>query len=66
MKRKEVAQDTLRVLEQGYFINPNGERIDIAEAQKKAEEALYAIPLPCLKRFWPMILKTKQKAHNFK
>ena len=38
MKRKEIAQDTLRVLEQGYFINPNGEKIDIAEAQKKAEE----------------------------
>lgn len=35
--RKQIAEDTLRILEQGYFISSNGKRIDIAHLQERAE-----------------------------
>ena len=35
--RKKIAQDTLKIIEIGYFQTPNGERINIAELQRKAE-----------------------------
>jgi len=37
-KRKGIAEDTLRILEQGYFNNSKGERINIDALQAKAVE----------------------------
>lgn len=36
--RKKIASDTLRILEEGYFLNSAGEQIDIANAQSFTEE----------------------------
>ena len=35
--RREIARDTLRILNNGYFINENGEEISISKAQKFSE-----------------------------
>lgn len=35
--RKLIAEDTLKILETGYFITPSGKQIEIAEIQEKAE-----------------------------
>ena len=35
-KRKHIAEDTLKILEQGYFQSPNGQTISIKEAQAVA------------------------------
>ena len=37
-KRKHIAEDTLKILEQGYFQSPNGQTISIKEAQAVAVE----------------------------
>lgn len=37
MNRKEIAQETLRIQEQGYY-DVEGRRIDIAEAQRRSED----------------------------
>ena len=34
--RKVIAQDTLKILEQGYYTNDLGEEVNIAKAQKNA------------------------------
>jgi len=36
-KRKVIAEETLTIIENGFFISPNGKRIDINEAQIIAE-----------------------------
>ena len=37
-KRRVIAEETLYILEQGYFETPTGEKIDIKNIQQKAEE----------------------------
>ena len=37
-KRRLIAQDTLKILEQGYFKTPQGETINIKTQQAFAEE----------------------------
>lgn len=37
-KRKAIAEDTLKILEQGFYNNKLGEKVDIALIQKKAED----------------------------
>lgn len=37
-KRTEIAKDTLKIIEQGYFENTNGDKIKIAELQAYAEK----------------------------
>ena len=34
--RKQIAEDTLKILEQGYFISPKGNKIEIDDLQTKA------------------------------
>ena len=34
--RKKIAEDTLKILEQGYFTAPSGKKVEISELQKKA------------------------------
>jgi len=36
-KRKSIAEDTLEILKKGYFISPNGDKIDIKRTQDFAE-----------------------------
>ncbi len=36
-KRGQIAKETLKILEQGYFFTPNNEKIDIEAIQKAAE-----------------------------
>lgn len=36
-KRKKIAEDTLAILETGYYTSPGGKRIDIASTQAQAE-----------------------------
>lgn len=36
-KRRQIAEDTLRVLEQGFYISPSGKRVDIKQVQDRAE-----------------------------
>ena len=38
INRKNIAEDTLEILSQGFFISANGERIEIATKQQFAEE----------------------------
>ena len=42
-QRKQVAQETLQILRQGFYIAPSGRRVDIADAQKRSEHASYLI-----------------------
>lgn len=35
-KRKQIAEDTLRIIEQGYFITPDQKKVNIKEAQAAA------------------------------
>jgi uncharacterized protein (TIGR02452 family) len=35
---KGIAEDTIKILAQGYFVNPAGECIDITDAQRAAQE----------------------------
>ncbi len=35
--RKKIAEDTLKIMEDGFFMSPSGKRIDISEWQEKAE-----------------------------
>ncbi|MEO1260431.1 MAG: TIGR02452 family protein [Bacteroidota bacterium] len=37
MKRKAIAADTLKIIKQGYFINPDGETISVKKEQTYAE-----------------------------
>ena len=37
MKRKAIAADTLKILKQGYFMTPNGEKVSIKKEQTHAE-----------------------------
>ncbi|WP_205511656.1 TIGR02452 family protein [Longitalea arenae] len=37
-KRKAIAEDTLQILEKGFYTNRRGEKVDLALIQKKAEE----------------------------
>ena len=41
--RKQIAQETLRILKQGYYTTPSGRRIDISNAQKNSEDASYLL-----------------------
>ncbi len=36
--RRVIAQNTLDTISNGFFINPNGEKVDISEAQETAEK----------------------------
>lgn len=36
-QRKKIAEDTLKILERGYFETPSGKRVDISIIQEKAE-----------------------------
>ncbi|MCW3124679.1 MAG: hypothetical protein JWO03_337 [Bacteroidetes bacterium] len=38
MKLKDIAVDTLNIIDRGYYINPDQEKIDISESLRKAEE----------------------------
>ncbi len=35
--RRKIAEETLDILEKGFFISPSGKKIDIADVQKKAQ-----------------------------
>ena len=35
--RRKIAEDTLAILEKGYFISPSGKRIEIEDLQRKSE-----------------------------
>ncbi len=37
-RRKQIAEDTLEILKKGFFINSNGDQIDISDLQNKAEK----------------------------
>ncbi len=37
-KRKGIAEDTLQILDQGYYTNALGQRVDIQDAQRYAEQ----------------------------
>ena len=37
-QRKQIAQETLTIQQQGYYIAPSGKRVDIGSAQKHAED----------------------------
>ena len=36
-QRKKIAQETLKILQQGFYVAPSGKRIDISAAQKHSE-----------------------------
>jgi uncharacterized protein (TIGR02452 family) len=42
-ERKKMAQETLSILQQGFYHAPSGKRVDISKSQKTSEEACYLI-----------------------
>ena len=38
-QRKKIAQETLKILQQGFYISPSGNHIDISDIQRRSESA---------------------------
>ena len=42
-QRKIIAQETLKIQQQGFYVAPNGKRIDISELQKRSVDKSYVL-----------------------